>query len=105
MRIIVSMASDPEPEETVVIRQLPQLPGRGRNEFFAAIAGVDAPEARHAIQNLVAIDVVDINAVCPRDNATLFLTQILMIGKRVQIVIAIEILPLGTRAVLNHRHD
>jgi hypothetical protein len=92
-------------KETVVVRQFAQLPrGRG-NELFAAIAGIYAPEARHAVQNLVAIDVVDINAVCPRDDATLFLTQILVIGKRVQIVIAIEILPLGTRAVLNHRHD
>src|SRR5690606_30925154 len=64
-------------EKVVVVREDAELPRRGLDELFAAVAHVHAPEAGHAVQDAVAVDVVDVDAVRTRDDATLFPGQLL----------------------------
>jgi hypothetical protein len=80
-------------KKTVVVRQCLHLPVSSLDQFLAAITEVHAPEARHRIQNLVAIGVPDIYAISAADDAAAFLAQFLVIGERVQVMAAIAGLP------------
>ncbi len=56
-------------EEGVVIAQLLHLPRGDLGQFLAAIADVDAPEARHAVDDLLALAVGQPDALAARDDA------------------------------------
>ena len=50
-------------EEQVIERQLLHLLGGGIDQLFAAIADIDAPQAGHAVENLVPFAIPDIDAI------------------------------------------
>ena len=56
-------------EEAVVVRQLEHLPVRRLREFTPSVAEVDAPETRHAVEDPVAVGVVEVDAVRLDDDA------------------------------------
>ena len=64
-------------EEGVVVGQLLHL-GIGRlSQFIAAIADVDAPQPGHAVEDLVALGIVDVRSVGMGDDARASLAQFL----------------------------
>ncbi len=81
-------------EEQVVERQLAHLPGGGLDQLLAAVADVDAPEAGHRIEDLVALAVPDIDAFGLGDDPRALLVQLLVVGERRQMVVAAQRLPL-----------
>jgi len=81
-------------EEAVVERQLGHLP-RGRvDQFLPAVADVDAPQPRHAVEHLVVVRIVDVDAFTARNDARAFRGECLAVGERVQVVRGVGALPL-----------
>ncbi len=80
-------------EEIVVVRQFTQLLGRRIDQLLAAVAGVDAPESRHAVEDPVAVRVEDVDALGARDDPRALLVQGLVIRERMQVVFPVEFLP------------
>ncbi|MNO96455.1 hypothetical protein D3C76_881260 [compost metagenome] len=80
-------------EEQVVVRQLPHLLAGDVGQFLAAIADRHAPQARHAIENLVAFAVPEVHALGRGDDARAFLGQLPNIAERGQVVVAAHGLP------------
>ncbi len=77
------------------------LGGSCLDQLLPTVACVDTPKPGHAIENLVALGIENVNAVCARNDARLFLVQILVIGKRMQMMRPVEFLPI-CRAPLFH---
>ena len=88
-------------EEAVVERQLAHLARRGVGQFVAAVADVDAPEPRHAVQDLVAVGVVDVHALGAGDDPRALCRERLEVGERMQVVTGIELLPVAGRSFRN----
>ncbi|MCY1271016.1 hypothetical protein D9M70_195650 [compost metagenome] len=80
-------------EEQVVEGQFPHLPGRRLHQLLAAVADVDAPQAGHAIEDLVAFAVPDVHAFGLGDDPRTLGVQRLVVGERRQVVITTERLP------------
>jgi hypothetical protein len=85
-------------EEAVVVRQLAHLLFGRVDQFVPAIACVDTPQPGHTIEDPVAVNVVYVNVVGARDDAALLFPEVLVIGKWVEVVTAIEFLPLFSGA-------
>jgi hypothetical protein len=85
-------------EEAVVVRQLEHLPIRHFSDLPAAVADVHAPEAGHAIQDALAVRVVEINAFRTGDDPRAMLRQRLEVRERMKIVARIRRLPLAGAA-------
>ncbi|MCY1401965.1 hypothetical protein D9M71_170950 [compost metagenome] len=81
-------------EEGVVERQFLHLLGRCLHQLIAAVADGHAPQARHAVEDLVAFAVPDINAIGFFDDAWAFVLQLLVIAERRQVVVIAQGLPL-----------
>jgi hypothetical protein len=92
-------------KETVVVRKLFQLAGGSVHQLVTPIPRVDAPKARHAIEYLVVVRIINVDTIGTRDYAALLFAEVLMVGKRVQIVSAIEVLPFRPGAILNYGHS
>ncbi len=71
-------------EEGVVVRQLVHLPRGDLGQLRAAIAHGHAPQARHAVQQLAALAVVQVDALGARDHARAARGDLLRIGERMQ---------------------
>ena len=56
-------------EERIVVGQLVHLPERSLGELASAVADIDAPQSRHAVEDLVALAVVDEMPVGAHDHA------------------------------------
>ena len=80
-------------EEIVVVRQVAQLLEGGVRQFLATVAHVDAPESGHAVQQLLAFGVVDVDTVSVGDDAAADIRQVAGVGKRMQVMFAIPGLP------------
>ena len=76
-------------EEAVVERQLQQLLVGRLGQLLAAVAHVDAPQARHAIEDLFALTVPDVDAVATNHDAGAHAGQRLVVGERMQEVTAV----------------
>src|SRR5262249_11785337 len=82
-------------EEGVVEGQLAHLP-RGRFDQRAlAVADVDAPQARHRVEDLLALAVPQPDAVAARDDARALLRERLEVGERMEEVRRVGALPVG----------
>ena len=81
-------------EEEVVVRELLHLAGGGIHQLLPAITHVDAPEARHAIEDALALRVFQIDAAGLGNDARALVVQGLKVGKGVQVVAGIQLLPL-----------
>ena len=71
----------------------------GLGEFLAPVPQVDAPEARHAVEHAVAFGVIQVHALGLDDDPRTFRVQVLVVRKRMQVVLAVQLLPLGRGAV------
>jgi hypothetical protein len=94
-------------EEIVVIRQLLHLLIGCTGEFFAAVADIDAPQTSHGVENAPAVGIPYINAFSTGNDAAAFAVQGLRIGEGMQMVKAIQLLPLlgvEISSVLRHGH-
>ena len=79
-------------EEAVVERQLRHLPGGRIDQFVATITNIHAPQAGHAVEDLVALRIPDIDAVAARDDARATAGQSLGIGKGMHVMGAVALL-------------
>jgi hypothetical protein len=86
-------------EEAVVVRQLQHLAIRRLGEFAAAITQVDAPQACHAVEDPIAVGIVEVHALRLHDDPRTLGVQELVVREGVEVVLAIEFLPGGSRAV------
>ncbi len=86
-------------EEGVVVGQLLHLPVGGLGELLAAVADIDAPQARHAVEDLVALAVVDEGTVGADDHAAAGAAQVLVVGEGVEMVRGVDRLQLFQRVV------
>ncbi len=82
-------------EEGVVERQFAHLACGRIRQLATAIADVDAPQTGHAIQNVVALAVGQVNAICAGDDPRAFGRQFVVGGKGVHVVRSIQRLQLG----------
>jgi len=82
-------------EETVVVRQLPHLLRRDVGEFVPAVADVHAPEARHRVEDLEALRVVQVHAVGARDDPRALGGERPEIGEGMQVVASVQFLPVA----------
>ena len=88
-------------EETVVVRQLQHLAVGGVGEFLAPVAERHAPQAGHAVEDLVALGRVDVHALGARDDARAARGQCLEVGEWMQVVRAVQSLPVRCRGLLD----
>ena len=79
-------------EEVVVKGQFVELGGDGVLDGVHAVAQVAAPQTGHAVLDLVAIGVVNVDVLGPADNAAAVLGIVMEIRKRVEMVVLIELL-------------
>ena len=79
-------------EKGVVVRQLIHLLVRNVCQFLAAIAQIDTPQTRHAVDDLVALFVPQVHAVGFGDNTGAFVVKAAGIGERMQMVFGIQLL-------------
>ena len=91
-------------EEGVVVRQLRHLLAGRRDQFRLVIAEVHAPQPRHAIENPLAIGVMDIDAAGTGDDTTALLAQLLEVGEGVQVVARIQRLQAFASVIHCHLH-
>ncbi|MCY1366699.1 hypothetical protein D9M69_536040 [compost metagenome] len=90
-------------EEQVVVRQFAHLFTGGIGQFIATITNCDTPQAGHAIEDLVAFAVPEVNALGVGDDPRAFLFQLFEIAERSQVVIIAQGLPFtGLRIVAGH---
>ena len=82
-------------EEEVVIGQLLHLSGGGIHQLLAAITQVDAPQARHPVQDAAPVGVFQIDPLGLGDDAAALLVQGLKVGEGMQVVAGIQLLPLA----------
>ena len=82
-------------EEGVVERQLAHLPRGGIDQRALAVADVDAPQAGHRVEDLVAVAVPQVDVVGARDDARALAGQRLEVGEGVQEVRGVGPLPVG----------
>ena len=80
-------------EEAVVVRQLAHLARRDVRELVAAVADVDAPEPGHRVEDLLAVGVVEVDALGARDDARALGGERAEIGERVEIMPGVQLLP------------
>ena len=93
-------------EEGVVIGQLLHLLGSDLGKFLAAVADVDAPKARHAVEDPVTLAVGQPDALPARDHPRAFAGKTSGIGERVHVVGGVQFLQLGGRQVVgDHVHE
>ncbi len=92
-------------EEVVVVGQFLHLPVGGFRQFLAAVADVDAPQAGHAVQDLVAVGVPQIAAFRARDDARALGVEFAVVGERMQMVGGVEALPVGSGALCLTHND
>jgi hypothetical protein len=90
-------------KKCVVERQIAHLPRGDIGQFGAAITDVDAPEARHRIEELVAIAIPQAHAVRAGDDARALCRQPRRMGEGVHVVRGIKCLQLGGRHVVGDR--
>ena len=69
------------------------LTGPGFRQFRPAVAQVHAPQPGHAVQDLMAVRLPDVDPLRPRDNACTPLTELPVIRERVQEMRAVFLLP------------
>ncbi|MNL03763.1 hypothetical protein D3C87_1243110 [compost metagenome] len=90
-------------EEQVVVRQFAHLFAGGIGQFIATITNRDTPQAGHAVEDLVAFAVPEVNALGVGDDPRAFLFQLLEVAERGQVVIVAQGLPFtGLRVVAGH---
>ncbi|MNN30625.1 hypothetical protein D3C81_1442790 [compost metagenome] len=89
-------------EEQVVVGQFEHLPVRGIGQLAAAVADVDAPQAGHGVEDLLALAVPQVDAVGPGDDARALGAELLVVAERGEQVLAAEGLPFGGAALLGH---
>ncbi|MNO78075.1 hypothetical protein D3C76_692020 [compost metagenome] len=92
-------------EEQVVVRQFAHLLAGGIGQFIATVTDGHAPQAGHAVEDLVAFAVPDINAVGLFDDAWAFFLQLLVVAEGRQVVVIAQGLPLeglGVADVVAH---
>ncbi|MNT88970.1 hypothetical protein D3C72_2296130 [compost metagenome] len=89
-------------EEQVVVGQLEHLPVGDIGQLAAAVADVDAPQAGHAVEDLVPLAVPQVHALGAGDDARTLGAELLVVGEGREQVLAAEGLPLGGGAVLGH---
>ncbi len=87
-------------EKGVVEGQLLHLARRDLGQFVAAIADVDAPQARHAVNDLMAVAVFQPDTFGRRNHARFALGKRVGMTKRVQVVRGIERLKFSGRGVV-----
>ena len=91
-------------EEGVVKGQFLHLLGGDIGELGAAIADVDAPQPRHAIENTIAVAVINITALGMRDDpAAAHILDQLIILLRGQMMRDIEAFEFGNIIVASHK--
>src|SRR4029079_9669038 len=74
-------------EKRVVVRQIEHLPVGGLGQLLAAVTHIDAPQARHGIEQLVALRIPDPHPVGLRHNPrATFGMQGLVIGEGVEVM-------------------
>ncbi|MCY1445642.1 hypothetical protein D9M71_621690 [compost metagenome] len=90
-------------EEQVVVRQLAHLFGGHFNQLFTAVTDRHAPQARHAIEDLVALAVPQVHALGLGDDPRPLLLQLFIVTERCQVMLTAKGLPLtGLRVVDAH---
>ncbi len=82
-------------EEGIVIGELFHLPGDGVDDFPAAMADIHAPEPAHAVEDLVALRVIHIDAAGRRDDPDAARIQFAGIRERMQMVRRVDGLKLA----------
>ena len=81
-------------EEVVVVRQLAHLRRRRVDQLLAPVAEVHAPQPRHAVEDAVAVGVLQPHAVRAHDDAAAARRERLEIGERMQVVRGVQRAPL-----------
>ncbi|MCY1535422.1 hypothetical protein D9M68_708280 [compost metagenome] len=80
-------------EEGVVERQLAHLPAGRLDQFLAAVADGDAPQAGHAIEDLLPLAVPQVHALGLGDDPRALLVHLLVVGERREMVLTAHGLP------------
>ena len=86
-------------KEIIVVRQLAHLLRSSLHQGLSSITDADTPEPRHAIENPVAINIVNVVTLSTRDYTRALLVQVLVVGEGVQVVFGIELLPVFSGAL------
>ena len=90
-------------EEAVVIRQLAHLLGSDIRQFVTAITDIDAPKARHAIEDAVTVSVMDIATFGMGDDAAAAqILDFLPIGLGGQVMGDVETAEFGDVVIAGH---
>ena len=89
-------------KKTVVVRQLEHLAIRHVGQVAAPVAQIDAPQARHAIENLIAVGIVQIHAFRPGNDPGSLAAERGMIRERMNVMCSIQRLPFGSGT---HGHE
>jgi hypothetical protein len=86
-------------EETVVVGQLLHL-GIGRVcQFLAAVADIHAPQTGHAVENSIAVRIPEIDPLRAADNPGALVTELLVVGERVEVMRPVQGLEFGRAEV------
>ena len=90
-------------EEGVVERQFQHLVACDVGQFGAAIADIDTPQARHAVEDAVAVAIIDVAAVGMGDNAAAAqVFDFLPVGLGGKVVCDVEAAKFGDVVIAGH---
>ena len=78
----------------VVVAERLQSLVAGLGQRLVAVAELHAPQARHAVDDLLAFGVPEVNALAARDDAHAFLVQRRGVGKGMDVMGGVERLPM-----------
>ena len=81
-------------EERIVVRQLEHLRMSGVSEFAVAVADIDRPQARHAVEDAIALAIEDVRSFASDDHTRTVVAQRLMVRERMQMMLRVEVLDL-----------
>ena len=87
-------------EEGIVERQFVHLACRDAAHLFPPVAEVDAPQARHRIEDLMAFAVGEVNALGPSDDARAFFRQFVVGGEGMHVMCGVQRLKFGGRQMI-----
>src|SRR5262245_15068328 len=89
-------------KEGVVVRQLEHLPVGRLGQFLVAVPDICRPQARHAVEDAVALAVPNVGPVAADDNAGAARTKRVVIGEGMKVVKSVELSQLCGLVCVGH---
>ncbi len=82
-------------KKAVVVRQYLELLADRIDDLCSTVAEVYAPETGHAVEDLITVRIPDVHTVRAGDDPAAALAELPEVGKWMQIMAAVELLPLA----------